>query len=221
MAQSYDSIKFTIASEETVVNDTVKIVANISGMVDTESTEKTLKDSIREMMERFISNVKWQFAGMTRTAHESGWEQINLVASARVPESENRNLDNRRKDVSTRGLSISRVTSDVSFPAILVEQTEQKLRLDIIRKAREQCTAISSAMDRMYWIKKIDYIGEMEQPAYSNSRPSASSASMKTSYGSGFGGSALEGQDDSLGNAQKFTMIATVTLATATAAQRQ
>jgi hypothetical protein len=211
---SDDFIKFTIAAEDTVVNDTVKIVANITAMVGSESPEKkTLKDSIREMMDRFIGNVKWQFSGMVSSSHESGLEQVILVASARVPESENRDLDNRRKEVSTRGLSINRVTPDLSFPASLVEQTEQKLRLEIIRKARAECILVSAAMDRPYRIRKIDYSAEIELPAFSNSRMSASSASIKTSYGSGFNDAS---QDDTLGNAQKFTMTAIVTLSTTT-----
>jgi hypothetical protein len=169
------------------------------------------------MMNRFIT-ASWQFANITRTAHDSGYEQINLTASARVSESENRALDSRRKEVSQKGLSISKVTPDISFPASLVEETERKLRLAIIHKAQDECLAISSAMKRTYRIKKINYAIELEE-SFSNNRISASSASMKTSYGSGFGPTGAggaggpTGADDSLGNAQKFTMNATVTLA--------
>ena len=75
---------------------------------------------------------------------------------------------------------------------------------------------ISDAMDRAYRIRKIDYMMG-EEPMYSNNhntRMSASMASLKTSYGTGFSGDA-SGADDTLGNAQKFTMNATVTLASA------
>lgn len=209
-----DTIELTLSAEETVVNDTVKIVANISGMVTRDRTETNLREAIRQMMERFIS-AKWQFASLTRTAHDSGLEQISLIASARVPESENRALDKRRLEASNadEGLSISRVGSDTSFPASLIDATEQKLRLEIIRKARAEGDALSKAMERVYRIKIVRF--DMQDMAYnvSNSRMSPSQASAKTSYGSSFS-SDVAGSGDAIGNAQKLTMNASIVYAT-------
>lgn len=211
MANTDDTIRLVLSAEETVVNETVKINAQISGMVTRERTEPKLREAIREMMERFIS-AQWQFAGLTRTAHNSGFEEISLVASARVPESENRALDKRRTEASRpdEGLTISKVTPDVSFPAALIEQTEQKLRLSIISKAKNEAAILGTAMDRVYRIKRINFSDDKDVSSSNSYRMSAQSVS-KTSYGSGFGGSA---DDDAIGNAQKLTLTATVILAT-------
>jgi hypothetical protein len=209
--QTDDTIKLRLSAEETVINDTVKIVANISGMVTRDRTEPQLREAIRAMLNRFIK-AQWQFAGVSRTVHESGFEQISLIASARVPESENRALDKRRLEASTEGLTISRVVPDISFPPSLIKSTEQKLRLAIIAEAIAEARTLGEALGRAYRIKRINYFDGIDEANYSNSNRMSSmsaGATMKTSYGSGFSG----GTDDAIGNAQKLTLAATITLA--------
>lgn len=206
-----DRIIFALTAEDTVVNDTVKIVAHIAvGGVTHDIDETHLRTSIRDMLGRFIK-AQWQFAQMNRAGDDSGLEKITLIASARVPEAENRALDQRRQDASlpNKGLRISKVTTDLTFPASLIEETEKRLRIEIIRKARAECNALSTAMERPYRIAKIEYDPQQTDTGYSNSR---SQAMMSVSaYGSGF--SPEGGADDAIGNAQKRTMMATVTLA--------
>ena len=206
-----DTIEFRIISEKTVINDTVKIIANVTAMVNALSNEATLRASIREMMNAFIGDASWQFGGLSRIADESGYEKVTLVASARVPETENYALDKRRQEASRpdQGLAINRVTPDISSPSSLIEETERWLRADIVRKAREDCDLMSKAMARTCRIKSISY-RSTEVPNYANVRASATLSAIKQSYGSTF--SDADG-DDTLANAQKLTMTADIILA--------
>jgi hypothetical protein len=209
-----DTIRLRVSAEETVVNNTVKIVANISGMVTRDRTEPQLRESIRKMSNNFIPAADWQFAGLTRTADDSGLERIALIASARVPESENRALDKRRQEASMpdEGLTISRVTTDISFPSSLIEETERKLRLSIIAKALAEAEVLGKALDRTYRIQTLDYVGDDDSDVdtrnYQLSNRMSASGATKTAYGAGF-----RGDDDVIGNAQKLILTAIVTLA--------
>lgn len=210
-----DTILFNLAAEDTVVNDTVKIVTTVAGMVTRDSTEAKLRESIRAMLNQFI-DAPWQISNLTRSLHPSGREAISLNASARVSETENYALDRRSQTVSRPddGLSISKVTTDLSFPAAVVEAAEQRLRVEIIRKAQAEGVIISAALGRDCRIRQINYDVETGGSAqFANARISASAASMKQSYGSGFSSDAGGSGNDLLGNAQKLTMTATVTLA--------
>ena len=127
-----DSIKFSLQAEQVVVNTTVKIIANVVAMVTPDLVEARLNDSIREVMQKFI-NADWQFSGMIRNPHAAGLEQINVTATARVPESENYALDQRRQRASREGLSIAQVSTDTSPTSAQIEDTQSELRHQLLR----------------------------------------------------------------------------------------
>lgn len=209
-----DTIEFLLSAEETVVNDTVKIIATIAAMISIDSTEKQLRESMMLMMQSFISGQNWQFSGLSRRRHKSGLEELSVLSTARVPEAENYRLDHRAQEASSQGMRISDVSTDSSFPFSLVEITEQKLRLEILRKANEQCSLMKEATQRPYRVKRINFyqadgtIGNL-----SNNMRGTASAS-KQSYGSGFAALDVSGSSESpaISNAQKFTMTALITL---------
>jgi hypothetical protein len=212
-----DIIVFPLSAEETVVNDTVKITASISAIIAPDMTEENLRGILQAMMAKFIPNTKWIFADINRRAHSSGSEEISLTASTRMPESENRSLEQRRRDASMpeQSINIYRVDTDISFPASLVEETEERLRIAIVSKARAQCVKLSEAMGhRNYRIKKIDFLPDANQALailQGGSNYRAASAS-KVSYGSTMLMEDASGASG-MGNAQKLTLGATITLA--------
>lgn len=207
-----DTIRLMLAAEETAVNNSIKLIAHVSGMVTPGRTETNFSETTRTMMTDFVP-AEWQFAGLTRTAHDSGFEQITLIASARVPESENRALDRRRKEASKpdEGLTISHVSVDLSFPSNLIEDTERKLRLSIVAKALDEAKVLGNALGRTYRVKTIDYVGDddgiSDSRNYQLSNRMSATGATKQAYGSGF-----SSVDDTIGNAQKLTLTAIVTL---------
>ena len=60
-----DIIQFSLSAEETVTNDTFKVVANIVALVTHDMTEQKLRDSIRQLTQRFIQ-AEWNFSNMVR-----------------------------------------------------------------------------------------------------------------------------------------------------------
>jgi hypothetical protein len=213
MSKIQDTITFSLSAEDTVVNNTVRIEARIVGMIPQDMTEQTLKDSIRAVTKKFI-DTDWQYANMNRTAHPSGQEQIMLSATARVPESENYRLAQRAEEAS-RGTDLPRIvdaTADTSPTSAQIDETTRKLRVVILKKAQDEQRLLSEASGDKYRLGALNFSQVFDSSA--NTRASSQSmavmagaAAAKTSYGSGFAGN-----DDSIGNAVKLTMQASVEL---------
>jgi hypothetical protein len=209
MPKIQDTITFTLSAEDTVVNNTVRIDARIVGMIPKDMTEQTLKDSIRAVTKKFI-DTDWQYANMNRTAHPSGQEQIILSATTRVSESENYRLAQRAEEAS-RGTDLPRIveaTADTSPTSTQIDETTRKLRLVILKKAQDELHMLSQASGDKYRLGALNFSQVFDSS--SNTRASSQAVmagAAKTSYGSGFAGN-----DDSIGNAVKLTMQASVEL---------
>lgn len=208
-----DDITFTLVSERTIVNDTVKMVASISQAVTAGMTEPKLKESVREMMEKFIPGGKWSFSNMTRSTSSSGMEQIDLQASARVSEKENYSIEKRTRNVSTEGLAIRDIAVDTTPPTSMIEENESALRVDLLRKVNAELQIINKTMGggpSAYRVGSVAF-----QPVtnnFANTMALSPKTAHAATYGSGFGADlAGSGAPDTLGNAVKLTMRATVT----------
>lgn len=209
-----DAIQYVLVAESTVVNDSVKLVASISGMIPSGTTQDAMILDIRSMMQKLVPDAQWMFAGINRTQDVSGMERIDLQASARVSENENYGLDKRARDVSKEGMTVTSIYADTTPPADMVEKCEQELRVTLLKKAQVEMHDINKVMQSSYRISDVTFNPASQD--MSNSRMSS-----KTPYGSGVvamatmamsadaaGGSAPQ----TLGNAVKLVMRATVTL---------
>jgi len=202
-----DTIQFVLSAEETVTNDTVKVVASIVALVTHDMTEQKLKDSIRQLTQRFIK-AEWNFSNMTRSNHAAGLEQITLTATARVPESENYGLDRRRVEASViEGMTIASHNTDTSPTTAQIEQAQSKLRLTILRKAEAERQTISDTLAAIYRLGSVSF--NEGHGTQSNLRGGMVAMSA-SAYGSGFGND--DADEDAIGNAVKLVMQATVQL---------
>jgi hypothetical protein len=206
MKRVQDSIIFSLSADEVVVNNTAKVVAKMVILLASGTTESTLKPSIYEILSAFIPGADFQIGSMDRSSHSSGLEQVTLIASTRIPESENYALDRRRETASRDGLRITSLSIDTSPTQQQLDETNSKLRLSLIAKAQAELALINDAMEGGYRISKITFDPESEM------MPSKMSAA---NYGSGFRASAQSptgGSTDDIGNAVKITMQAEVVL---------
>lgn len=211
-----DFINLSLSEDTTVVNDTVRIVASINALVQPGQTDDELRADIRATMAKFIPEVSWQFANLSRSTDASGVERVSLSASTRVAEKENSNLDNRARMASRPGLTISSVSVDTAIPRTMLEKAEQDLRLSLLRKARAEVALVNAVFDlsegspEAYRVHTVNF--DQRTNDFSNSRavskgrPEAMMATAM-SYGSGF-----SGDDEALGNAQKLTLTADIVL---------
>lgn len=206
-----DSLNISLTAEETIVNETVKLIATITAQVTPDEPPEALPNRVREMMNKVVDTSKfeskWHFSNMNRSKDDTGYERVTLTASARVPEGENYNLDDRAERASQRGLVINDIEADTSTPAYLIEATVSKLRVQIAEKAKKECDALSAALGRQYRIHSINFNGADYGGAKALRASSSNAMAATMSYGSG------ASDDGTLGNAQKVSLSASVSLA--------
>lgn len=205
-----DTLEFSVKAETVLVNDTVKLLAQITALVAGDVTEEALRADIRETMQKFIAT-EWQFANLSRSADPTGFERVTLTASARVSEKENYNLDGRARAASRKGLQIASVQADTSIPAAKIEEAERKLRADIMVKVQNERAALNKLLgdsEQPYRLHRIAF-GALHDGTSRHARAGMmlEAATTKSAYGSGFGG-----DDQTLGNASKLTMTAEIIL---------
>jgi hypothetical protein len=207
MATIQDSIQFNLTAEEVVVNNTVKVTAHVTALMTQDQTEAGLRDNINTMMQRFIK-ADWQFANMTRSRQRTGVEEVNLTATARVPESENYNLDGRARDVSREGLQLHSLSTDTQPTIQQIEEAQSKLRRILLVKAGKEQDAINTTLQANYRLGEVVF-----DPPYDENPRVARAAFSAANYGSGFAAEPPGGgAPGPIGNAVKLGMAARVTL---------
>ena len=199
-----DSLRFMLSAEEVVVNTTVKVIAMISATISRETPEQTLKDSLRDMMKRFI-DTEWQFSGMARASSTSGMEDVRVTATARVPESENYGLDRRREEASREGMRIYSHQTDTSPTIEQRLEAQSKLRQTLLSMAMDEAATLGNLLSVQYRLGKVVFTdpGAAIEPK-GGARMAMAAASA--SYGSGFN------EAGDIGNAVKLAMTASVIL---------
>src|ERR1044072_772384 len=201
MTTVQDSVQFNLQTEEVVVNNTVKVTAQVTAVLAGDLTENTLRDGINETMQRFI-RADWQFANMIRSNQRSGVEQVDLIATARVPEAENYNLDRRREQASREGLRIHSVNTDTRPTVKQIEETQSKMRRSLLVKAGKERDAINQTLEEDYRLGEVVFDPDEEDTHRG-----------QAIYGSGFASAqAASAEAGPIGNAVKLTMTARVTL---------
>jgi len=211
-----DTIEFYLLKEHTIVNDTVRLVALVSGTIDPDLSEVVVKENVRALMKRLIPSANWQFSGMTRGTHASGREELSVTATTRVSEAENYALERRARTASEAGLTIASVYSDTTPPQSMVNEAESNLRKDLLRDTAKEIAALNEIARDMpgpgapYRLHALTFEtgggpANIQAMSVSN-RGGATMQAHAMNYGSGMG------DDGTLGNATKVTMRARVRL---------
>lgn len=199
--QPISTLEFSVNAEKTIVTDTIKLIAHITGLVSVTTTEDAFRSEIRATVKSLI-DTDWQFTNLVRTADDSGFEKVTVTATARVSENENYNLVNRARAASRQGLTITEVEVDTTIPASKIEEAERELRADILQKVLGECAGINALNIGEYRVGRIQF--GTTKNAYSQN---ILATAAKVSYGSGFAT-----DDTTLGNASKISIVANVSL---------
>jgi hypothetical protein len=126
-----------------------------------------------------------------------------------VSEAENYALDRRREEAcrDVEGIRIVSVTTDTAPTLAQLAETQQKLRLSLLKQAQTELRLINETLgETLYRLGAISF-GQSHDTLGNRPQTIAVAASAKMSYGTGF-----SDNDDTIGNAVKLTMHADIQL---------
>ncbi|GBQ98396.1 hypothetical protein AA23498_3217 [Acetobacter nitrogenifigens DSM 23921 = NBRC 105050] len=151
-----DTLTFSLADEQAIKHDTVKITVDVHALKGADTSEADLRLAMLEVVKAFIATDDWRLSQARRETQATGNETATVTATVRVHESENYGLKERAEQVSRPGLTLAHPRVDASIPNDVVQAAESSLRKKLLEKAVHEATVLSG--DGMNWaIHKLDF----------------------------------------------------------------
>lgn len=199
-----DTFRYRAIAQRTLAQDTVCVSIHVTMLVSATQTDQAeLQRQIRSALNRFIPNVDWVFSTLYRGAISTvGFEQINVKASARIPSSHNFNLNERARQASREGLTLSGVMVDYSLPVSLVNKVVHELRGEIVQTVLRELIDFEQQTGRKWRIGDIEFGISGQSGEYT-----AKGARRSSGYED-----LLDPDGEGLSGAERISLIAEITL---------
>lgn len=154
-----DSLRYRVIAQRTLAQETVCVGIHVALLVSSTQTDQSaLLRQIREALGRFVPDVDWLFSTIRREANSTvGYEQINLKATARIPCTQNFNLNERARRASREGLALSGAVVDYRLPVSVVNQVVHELRGEIIGTVLREVADFEQLTGRKWRIGDIEF----------------------------------------------------------------
>jgi hypothetical protein len=102
-------------------------------MINTNDGNNDLDPRIRAALKDFIE-VDWELLGHERSGATPGFERIKVIALAKVPAEQNRNLEERARQANREGLEFGAITVKRSLPQDQVNQIVKELWFEAVTR---------------------------------------------------------------------------------------
>jgi hypothetical protein len=195
-----------VIAQRTLAQDMVCVSVNVALLVSATQTDQVeLQRQVRDALNRFVPGVEWVFSILQREANPTvGYEQINVKASARIPSAQNFNLNDRTRQASREGLTISGAEADYSLPASLVNRVVHELRGEIIGGLLREISDFDQQTGRKWRIGDIEFGigGRSDEYTAKGARRATGYEDLLDPYGEGLSG------------AERISLVAEVCLRT-------
>lgn len=207
ISPTVDTLRFRVHSHVTVPQHDLRINVAVTALVKSHDAEtEQIHQRIRETLNSFIE-AQWVLSRIRREADATDYERLQLHATARVPVTENYNIEERARNAGGEGLTLSSPAVDYSLPADRVSQVTQQLReqvlLDVLQQV-EACRRITSRDWRL---------GDIEFGVESRSNLAHARTSEKGAYRDELSDQIfIDDEGAGLTGAERIVLLANVTL---------
>lgn len=152
-----DTLRFRLAASRTLPHSHVRVGVLVYVLVSVNDRDQdALVARVRAALARFI-DASWSVTDIKREADETGYERVELSASAQVPARENHSLDDRARLASVEGLAITLPTVNARLSGTVIAQTTLALHDHILELARQRIERIDHLTGRKWRIGDIQF----------------------------------------------------------------
>ena len=187
-------IEFAITDEKTVINETVKLGLQITGLVLDQSKEDIVarcKDVLGRVVPQSGASQQpsWAWSAFDEMNHD-GFPRFSVTATTRVNESDIFQLDDRIRQINDieKNIQVRVFNKDVSVPLYQLREAESDLRLSLLERADNEAKKIGSAKVRKIVIMKPEDV-DMRFQSKGFAATSYAAATDSPHGGSSFGAS--------------------------------
>lgn len=200
-----DTIRYKVSVSKVVPLIDVTVTADVELLVANSDKNEDLDAKVRSALQDFIP-VDWEILSQNRAGATPGYERIDLKVLAKVPSSDNRNLEERARKAHRVGLELSNISVKRARPQDEVNQIMKDLWFEAVGRVREHLADFNKVSDRVW------RIGDITLGVSPNAKT--------VRYSKGGYREELDDVDDdlmtsALSGAEKVSMVADVTLKSA------
>ena len=152
-----DTLRFRLTASRVLPRSTVRVTVQVHTLVSSgDQDHDALVARVRTALERFIA-AAWTVSGVIRRADETGFERVELTASALVPVRENYNLQERARRASVEGLAISDPSVDARLPGDVIADATLTLQEHVIELVQRRIERFEQVTRRTWRIGDIQF----------------------------------------------------------------
>jgi predicted secreted protein len=154
-------VTLQLQSQQWVTTKTALVNVGINAAVADQRIDKVQNDVLLKLNQ--LSKGEWHIVSFNRQQDKSGFENIQVVAQARLAQSELANLRDKAKAISKPGetFTIDNVAFTPSDDEIKLANTQ--LRNDIYQQAKAEVDALNKVYpDQKYYLRQIDFNSAVE-----------------------------------------------------------
>ena len=152
-----DTLRFRVVAASVVARRDVRVSVTVHALVSaSDNNREQLEARVRATLGRFIG-AQWNVVSTERAKDTSGYERVTLHTSARVPLEEDHNLDERARQASREGLSITNPMVDYKLPNATLDAETVKLQQRILEQALDRAKTFTAVEGRAWRIGDIEF----------------------------------------------------------------
>ena len=158
-----NQVLYQTSAESWVSTQTAEVVISVSASLNEAELAKAHTQILANL--NTIAKTNWHIIQFNRTPNESGLEQLQVQASARLPESELINARSQAKKLSHPGETYS--VNSISFDPSLaeVQDVESALRETIYHQIQGELDKLNKLYPgQHYMVHKVDFTEQSSDP---------------------------------------------------------
>lgn len=152
-----DTLRFRLAASQILPRTHVRVTVQVHTLISSgDQDHDALVGRVRAALVRFI-DAAWTVSGVNRKADDTGFERVELTASAQVPVRDNYNLTERARRASVEGLAITDPLVDSRLPGKVIAEATMALQEHVLEMAQERIARFDKATGRNWRIGDIQF----------------------------------------------------------------
>lgn len=153
-----DTVTLELNAEQWVVTQSALVTVGVNASVTGGGLDKT-QNTIMTKLNQFSNKGVWRIVSFNRSLNQSGLEQIQIAAQARLPSSDLAGLRDKVKAISKPGETYTLDNVEFVPSEIELRDANTNLRAVIYQQAKNELATLAKFYpDQRYYIHRIDFI---------------------------------------------------------------
>jgi len=163
-AMLLDRVIYNVQVEQWASTDTAKVIVRVNATLNADQLAKA-HDNIMTNLKKIADQTEWHITSYNRRKSQSGLEQLNVIAQARLAKNQLPPLRRKAKAVSKSGETYR--IQDIRFTPSLaeIEKVRNALREKVYNQVKGEIAALNRVYpEQHYYLHNVNFLGPQVMP---------------------------------------------------------